>query len=102
MSSDKTYLNVPYAQKDAAKALGARWDAANKKWFVPAGKDIAAFAQWHTDAELNASSPETRVSPAVKQSAVTNAGQNSVSAGVVTHPTVAGFEAYSGVAPPWD
>ena len=102
MPTDKTYLNVPYAQKDAAKALGARWDAANKKWFVPAGKDIAPFAQWHTDAELNASSSETRVSPAVQKSAVKNAAQNSASAGVVTHPTVADFEPYSGDAPPWD
>ncbi|WP_157199584.1 DUF5710 domain-containing protein [Methylomonas koyamae] len=39
MAAAKTYLNVPYAQKDAAKALGARWDASNKKWYIPAGKD---------------------------------------------------------------
>ena len=25
-------LNVPYAEKDAAKAAGARWDAARKCW----------------------------------------------------------------------
>jgi hypothetical protein len=30
MVTPKTYLNVPYAQKDAAKALGARWDATHK------------------------------------------------------------------------
>ncbi|MDD5462740.1 MAG: DUF5710 domain-containing protein [Methylococcales bacterium] len=46
MSGSKTYLNVPFAQKDEARALGARWDAANKKWFVPADKDITLFAKW--------------------------------------------------------
>ena len=28
-------LSVPFAQKDAAKALGARWDAARRTWAVP-------------------------------------------------------------------
>ena len=46
MADSKTYLNVPFAEKDAAKALGARWDAANKKWYVPGDKDITLFAQW--------------------------------------------------------
>ena len=30
----KTYLNVPYAQKDYAKAHGAKWDREMKKWYV--------------------------------------------------------------------
>lgn len=30
-----TYLNVPYAQKDAAKSHGARWDAQRKQWYYP-------------------------------------------------------------------
>jgi len=37
---DNTYLTVPFAQKDKAKALGARWDGAAKRWFVPAGVDL--------------------------------------------------------------
>lgn len=31
----RAYLDVPYAEKDAAKALGARWDQAAKRWFDP-------------------------------------------------------------------
>jgi hypothetical protein len=27
----RAYLDVPYAEKDAAKALGARWDQAAKR-----------------------------------------------------------------------
>jgi hypothetical protein len=32
-------LNVPYEEKDEAKALGARWNADIKKWYVFSGKD---------------------------------------------------------------
>lgn len=40
------FLNVPYAEKDDAKRLGARWDAARRKWYIPPGVDPAAFARW--------------------------------------------------------
>ncbi len=40
-------LNVPYAEKEKAKALGARWNSERKAWYVPDGKDIAPFKQWH-------------------------------------------------------
>ncbi|HDL3875195.1 TPA: hypothetical protein PW556_002195, partial [Mannheimia haemolytica] len=38
--SNATYLNVPYAEKDGAKALGAKWDKFKKKWYLPAGKEM--------------------------------------------------------------
>ena len=28
------YLDVPYARKDEAKGLGARWDPSKKKWYI--------------------------------------------------------------------
>ena len=31
----RAYLDVPYAEKDSAKALGARWDQAAKRWYDP-------------------------------------------------------------------
>jgi ribonuclease HI len=31
---NKVYLNVPFAKKDEAKALGARWDPQKKKWYI--------------------------------------------------------------------
>ena len=43
------YLAVPFDQKDRAKAVGARWDPAAKKWYVPHGVDIAGFAEWWPD-----------------------------------------------------
>jgi len=39
-------LNVPYAEKDEAKALGARWNPTKRRWYVPDGVDTAAFAKW--------------------------------------------------------
>ncbi len=39
-------LAVSYAQKNDAKALGAKWDDATKVWYVPPGVDLAPFEQW--------------------------------------------------------
>lgn len=39
-------LNVPFTQKDQAKELGARWDFANKVWYVPSGMDLTPFTSW--------------------------------------------------------
>ena len=41
---DRLPLNVPYDQKDKAKALGAKWDPASKKWWVKTN-DEAAIAK---------------------------------------------------------
>lgn len=40
------YINVPYAQKEAAKAIGARWDAIKKSWYVPKEIPLHHFVQW--------------------------------------------------------
>jgi hypothetical protein len=39
-------LNVPFKEKDEAKALGAWWDPERKKWYVPRGTDSRAFQKW--------------------------------------------------------
>ena len=46
MTNSKIYLNVPYAQKDAVKALGARWDAVNKKWYISSDLESSLFIKW--------------------------------------------------------
>ncbi|MBV8401893.1 MAG: toprim domain-containing protein [Acetobacteraceae bacterium] len=43
---ERTYLAVPFQEKDEAKQLGARWDGRLKAWYVPAGMDLAAFHPW--------------------------------------------------------
>lgn len=39
-------LKVPFAEKDQAKKLGARWDAARKLWYVEGKDELAPFARW--------------------------------------------------------
>ena len=39
-------LNVPYAEKDEAKKLGARWNPELKKWYVESRKDYYKFKKW--------------------------------------------------------
>ena len=42
-------LNVPYAEKDQAKSLGARWCPDLKKWFIPKGIEAKPFSKWFPD-----------------------------------------------------
>ena len=37
----RVWLNVTYQQKDVAKNLGARWDPAEKLWWLPADNHAA-------------------------------------------------------------
>jgi hypothetical protein len=44
-------LVTPFAEKDAVKALGARWDAAKKCWYIVDVADLTPFARWIPDVE---------------------------------------------------
>ena len=52
---DRTYLAVPYAEKDQAKATAKaagfklEWDKENKAWFAPAGADLSKMEKWKAD-----------------------------------------------------
>jgi hypothetical protein len=39
-------LKVPFNEKDQVKALGARWNAELKQWYVPQGVNSAPFEKW--------------------------------------------------------
>lgn len=39
-------LIVPFAEKDEAKRLGARWDNEHRLWYVPEGVNLSAFERW--------------------------------------------------------
>ena len=41
-------LACPFDQKDKAKALGARWDAAKKVWYIVDVEDLTPFMRWIT------------------------------------------------------
>lgn len=43
----KVYLDVPYSEKDEAKALGAKWNAKIKKWYADTEpENYVQFAKW--------------------------------------------------------
>jgi uncharacterized membrane protein YccC len=46
IATTETPLNVPFTDKDRAKALGAQWHADQKLWVVPAGRDLTPFSTW--------------------------------------------------------
>lgn len=41
---EKTFLAVPYKEKEWAKKFGAKWDKVNKLWYAPEGTDLAPLA----------------------------------------------------------
>lgn len=67
-----TFLDVQFKDKDQAKALGARWDGAAKKWYVPDGKELAPFNAWLPAALRGAAQPSvssSKITPAVESGA---------------------------------
>ena len=61
-------LKVPFAEKDQAKSLGARWNGELKVWYVPLGVDAAPFAKW-LDGAPAASAPPANTKKAPIKSA---------------------------------
>ena len=51
MSPGRAWLDVPYAEKDEAKRLGARWDPYVKRWWAPPSA-ITACTQWAAQPDL--------------------------------------------------
>jgi hypothetical protein len=50
-------LVTPFAEKDAVKALGARWDAAKKSWYIVDIADLKPFKRSIPDMEAAIDSP---------------------------------------------
>ena len=44
--AEKFYINCPYSEKEACKALGGKWDGRAKSWYVPAGISKRRFVRW--------------------------------------------------------
>jgi exodeoxyribonuclease VII large subunit len=46
-------LRVPYAQKEDAKAFGARWDQGNQTWYAPPGTNLENLKRWLPEGVLS-------------------------------------------------
>jgi antirestriction protein ArdC/phage/plasmid primase-like uncharacterized protein len=43
---DKTYILVPYHQRNQARELGAKWDRGVQSWYVAVDVDLSLFSHW--------------------------------------------------------
>ncbi|WP_041928543.1 DUF5710 domain-containing protein [Methylotenera mobilis] len=66
MTATNIALKVPFSEKDQAKALGAKWNAEAKHWYVPQGVNAEPFAKWITVGAAPSSMPAPAVKSAVK------------------------------------
>ncbi|HEX5392336.1 MAG TPA: DUF5710 domain-containing protein [Rhodocyclaceae bacterium] len=86
----RTNLKVPFAEKDQAKKLGARWDAARKIWYVDGDVDLAPFSKWsptpHEGAVSSGVSPLPQKKPVAKTDQ--SAGHRIVGSNYVAVPRV--------------
>ena len=78
-------LVTPFAEKDAVKALGARWDAAQKVWYIKDVADLTPFLRWIPNMEA---ATESSATGAARAKANTTKAQTQQSQGVTTNPTV--------------
>jgi len=53
---ERAYVDVPFAEKDEAKRLGARWDMAERRWYAPPGRETG-LSRWAPAAPLPAVLP---------------------------------------------
>lgn len=57
----KTFINVPFKEKNEAKALGAKWDREAQSWYIPPGIDADPFAKWQPNGQNQAQEPAKAV-----------------------------------------
>jgi Domain of unknown function (DUF5710) len=73
-------LVTPFAEKDAVKALGARWDSAKKIWYIVDVPDLTPFMRWIPDLAAAAEATTTQQTPAKSPA--------KKSPGIVTKPSI--------------
>ncbi len=56
MPAERIWLDVPYAEKDLAKAEGARWDARARRWYAPR-PGMAGLERWAARPDIPTSLP---------------------------------------------
>ena len=75
-------LVTPFSEKDAVKALGARWDPAKRLWYITDVADLTPFLRWIPNLDV---ANEPSGGPAKSTAAKSPAKQ---SEGVITKSSV--------------
>lgn len=76
-------LLTPFAEKDAVKALGARWDGAKKVWYIVDVPDLTPFMRWIPDLAKATDAGDGGATQKAPPKQSTKASQ-----GVITVPTI--------------
>lgn len=63
-ATDRTYIDVPFKEKEQVRELGAKWDRQEKSWYIVPGADHEPFTQW-----LSPRAKEPQVIPDAAQAA---------------------------------
>lgn len=58
----RTYLYVPFEERDQVQALGAQWDSDGKCWYIDSALDPAPFNRWLDSVPQGAERPYSIVS----------------------------------------
>ncbi|WP_232073624.1 exodeoxyribonuclease VII large subunit [Variovorax sp. RA8] len=87
---ERHYLNVPFKEKDAAKALGARYDPECRRWWVRPDVDLSAFAKWD-HLPTTTGSPAVPAAPSANASDLFAPREVAVPAGGELAPTAKGI-----------
>lgn len=85
---EKTFLAVPYKEKEQAKKLGARWDRENKLWFAPEGTDLNRLAAWlpeetRTPEPPRSLAPQEEFTLALEQAGLDLGGESPIMDGAI-------------------
>jgi antirestriction protein ArdC/phage/plasmid primase-like uncharacterized protein len=64
---ERVYLDVPYAEKEAVKKLGAKWDRQEKSWYVPTGIALEPLKQWLQGQNTVSKDPQAEFSSALQE-----------------------------------
>ncbi|KXU36507.1 hypothetical protein AXE65_04870, partial [Ventosimonas gracilis] len=65
--NERHYLKTAFKDREQVKKLGAKWDAAEKLWYVPEGIDQAAFAKWPQTTPQQAKAERAQNAPQASQ-----------------------------------
>ena len=81
-TDNKSYFYIPFADREDAKKIGAKWDFDIRCWYVPSGIDLSPFTAqgWRklTDKEVNEAREQKRAINA-KNSSMTDQQQQNIS-----------------------
>jgi putative DNA primase/helicase len=78
LAVEKTWLDVPFKEKGAAKQNGAKWDSQARCWYAPEGTDLNNVRRWIPEREIKpapAVSPEREFAEALENAGLDLGGQ---------------------------